>query len=227
VSNKKRREKVLSIIEKAKKEKRTALYFSESAEILSMYQIDTVEFFEASEKIKIPKNKFPVALKVDSDKVLHKTDKQGLVLGIENQKQLRDEFGKMEMNFPNSKFIVQPMAPKGTEIIIGIKRDENFGPVIVYGLGGIYTEVFKMVERLVPPLTLSQIESSILCGKLRFLFEKTRGQNEHDLEELAKIILGISVMSLEIPEIREFDINPLTIYNNKERANLLDVKIMI
>lgn len=229
IINKKRREKVLAIIEKAKSEKRKALYFSESVEIMNLYQVETVEFEEVSPEKKLLKTKisFPVVLKVDSDKIMHKTDKQGLVLNIANKKQLQEELQKMDFNFPKSKFIIQPMMEKGTEIIIGIKKDENFGPVVVYGLGGIYTEVFKMVERVVPPLTLSQIENSLMSGKLKFLFEVTRGQKEHNLEEIAKIILGIGSMALEIPEIREFDINPLTMYNNGKKALALDVKVMI
>lgn len=224
--NEKRRKKVLEIIEKAKSEKRQALYFSESAEVMAIYGIEAVDCFEAkdySDKLL----RYPVALKIDSDKILHKTDRNGLILDIKNKTELEEAISRMKINFPGSKFIIQSMAKKGTELIIGIKKDENFGPVIVYGLGGIYTEFLRVVDYLVPPSSLNQTEKSLTEGKIKFLFQGARGQKKYNQEEIANILMGISAMALEIPEIKEFDINPLVIYNNGEKAIALDIKIII
>jgi acetyltransferase len=224
--NQKRREKVLKIIEGAKSQHREALYFRESAKVMDLYGIETVESFDA-DNFQKEKLSYPVVLKIDSDKVLHKTDKGGLILGIENEENLTRAISQMKTSFPGSRFIIQPMTKSGAEIIVGIKRDENFGPVVVYGLGGIYTEILKTVDYVVPPLALSQIERSLEEGKIKFLFQGVRGQKKYDLQELSRILIGVSSMSLEIPEISEFDINPLIVYNNGNEALALDVKIII
>lgn len=237
IVNAKRKEKILTIIEEAKKDERAALYFSESARVMEMYGVNTADFREILAEDRPTAKKlsqlrfdglsFPVALKVDSDKVLHKTDKQGLILGLENEKDLGIAIKKMKLSFSGARLLIQPMAARGTELIIGVKRDQNFGPVVVYGLGGIYTEILHRIDYLVPPLALSQIENSLRNGKLGFLFAGARGQKEYNLEELAKVLQGIMLMSLEIPAIREFDINPILVYNNGKKALAVDVKIVI
>jgi hypothetical protein len=233
----KRKEKILAMIKEAEKDERTGLYFSESARVMEMYGVHTSNFREILAEDHSTAKKlsqlcsggisFPVVLKVDSDKVLHKTDKQGLILGLKNEKDLGSAIKKMNLGFPNARLLIQSMAERGTELIIGVKRDQNFGPVVVYGLGGIYTEILHRVDYLVPPLSISQIESSLRNGKLGFLFSGARGQKEYDAEELACVLQGIMFMSLEIPEIREFDINPLIVYNDSKKAVAVDVKIII
>lgn len=225
-----RRQKVIEIIQKAKAQKRSALYFKEAKEIMEMYQIAVIKYEEI-----LPKNTidlelgidFPVALKIDSDKILHKTDKQGLILDIKNHEQLKESVKKMETNFPKEPLIIQPMTQKGTELIIGIKQDATFGPVMVYGLGGIYTEVLHQINYLIPPLSLSQIENSLQQSQLGFLFQNTRGQKKYNLKELSEILLNISYLAVEVPEIKGFDMNPLFTYNNGKEAIAVDVKIII
>ena len=227
IINAKRRAKAVEIIQDARSEKRLALYFDEAEKIMDMYSINTAASFPADPEEKNTAVVFPAALKVDSDKILHKTDKKALILDIKNQDELDEAVKKMRLNFPGSRLIVQPMMGRGMEIIIGIKRDPIFGPVAVYGLGGIYAEFLKTVDYLMPPASISQVEESLSRGKLKFLFRETRGQKGYDLSGLARIILGISVMSLEIPEIKEFDINPLIIYNDGKEAVAVDVKVII
>ena len=216
--------KVRAIIEKAKAENRSALYFSEAKEVMKMYGIKTVECHEASSAAEV---KFPVVLKVDSDKVLHKTDKQGIILDIKNQEELVAAIEKMKNNFPGEKLIIQPMMTRQTELILGIKKDEIFGPVLVYGLGGIYTEVFKMVNFLISPLSIQEIEKELAKSKIRFLFSETRGQSPYSIKELADILLGLGNFSREIEEVKEFDVNPLLVYNDGKEAMAVDVKIII
>lgn len=237
VVNVKRKEKVAAMIKRTEKDGRTALYFSESARVMEMYGVNTADFQEilaedhpTAKKLSQWRSdglSFPIALKVDSDKVLHKTDKQGLILGIENEKELGIAIKKMKLNFPGARLLVQPMAARGTELIVGVKRDQDFGPVVVYGLGGIYTEILHQIDYLVPPLSIAQIEDSLKNGKLGFLFAGARGQKEYDAAELARVLQGIMFMSLEILEIREFDINPLIVYNDGKKAIAVDVKIII
>lgn len=225
--NNERKENVAKIIKKARTEGRKALYFSEAGEVMNLYGIKPVKCFEYGSNFNIDDIGFPVVVKIDSDKVLHKTEKKGLVLGIKNNDELESTAEEMENNFPGEKIIIQPMLLRQTELILGIKRDEIFGPIIAYGLGGIYTEIFKMVDFLVPTSDTEGIKKNILKSKIRFLFQETRGQKAYDIEELAGIISGIGQFALENKEIKEFDINPLLVYNNGEKAAAVDIKIII
>lgn len=237
IVNRKRKEKASGIIAKAKKENRGALYFQEAKELMDIYGVKTA----ACENIlpqdvptsvptpvsTLPKAVFPAVLKVDSDKVLHKTDKKGLVLDIKNKTELKKALDGMRFDFPGERLIIQPMAEKGMEIIIGIKHDSVFGPVVLYGLGGIYAEYLHLVDYLVPPLNVREIEESLDRGKLGFLFRGARGQKSFDIEEISKVLMGVSLMAVENPEIREFDINPMIIYNNGKSSLAVDVKVII
>jgi acetyltransferase len=223
--NEERISKIKTIIEKVKSENRGALYFSEAKVVMELYGIKTVECREA--EVNNLNVEFPVVLKVDSDKVLHKTDKQGLILNIKNQEELTAAITQMQNNFPGEKLIIQPMMARRTELILGIKKDEIFGPILVYGLGGIYTEVLKMVNFLVPPLAAEEIEKELMKSKISFLFSETRGQKPYSIKELANILLGLSNFAQEAEEIKEFDINPLLIYNDGKEAVAVDVKVII
>jgi len=223
-----RQKKVLAIIKKVQKEKRGALSFPEARKVMTMYGIKTPNVVNIAGGDELPDNiEFPVAMKVDSDKVLHKTDKQGVILNIKNQEELAQKYEQLMDNFPGEKFIIQPMLSIKTELIAGIKIDEIFGPIVVYGLGGIYTEVFKMVNFLISPVDINEVRDNILESKIKFLFEKTRGQSPYNIDEFAEILFGLSLLAREIVEIKELDINPLVVYNDGKKALAIDVKIII
>jgi acyl-CoA synthetase (NDP forming) len=218
-----RRAKAQVLITHARNQGRSALLFQEAAEVMKLYGINTVETF-AENSVDI---KFPVAVKVDSDKVLHKTDKQGLILGVKNPEELKIAVEKIKNNFPGENFIIQPMQSIKTELILGIKKDDIFGPIVVFGLGGIYTEVFKMVDFLVPPAGTAEIKKKLMESKVRFLFQETRGQKAYNLDEMAEILLGLQFLAQELTEIKELDINPLLVYNDGASGVAVDVKIII
>lgn len=218
---------VKEIISIAKKYGRTALLFAETVEIMKLYGVSVVDFVDARddmpEKIDFD---FPVVAKVDSDKTLHKTDKEGLILNIKNKQELESALERLRKNFPGENLIVQPMQEIKMELIIGIKHDANFGPVVVYGLGGIYTEVFKQVNFLIAPMNKEEIRKHLLGSNIGFLFRPTRGQKPLDADEMAEILHSVMALAMESEEILEFDINPLLVYNNK-KAVAVDVKIII
>ena len=134
---------------------------------------------------------------------------------------------KMENSFPGENIIIQPMLEIQAELILGIKKDAVFGPIIVCGLGGIYTEIFKTVEFFIPPMNTEEIKKRLAKSKLGFLFKETRGQKPYNIENLAGIILKLAQLAIEIREIKEFDINPLLIYNNGKETKAVDIKIII
>jgi acetate---CoA ligase (ADP-forming) len=226
--NPERKNKAFEIISKAKTENRNALDFQESKEIMTLYGLDSVDVLEYEENMDLGNIKFPAVLKVDSDKVLHKTDKNGIILDIKNPDELIKLARKMQNDFSGEKIIIQPMLPRQTELILGIKKDEIFGPVIVIGLGGIYTEIFKMIDFILPQTDIESIKAFLLTSRIGFLFKETRGQKSYDAEELARIVSGISNFALENnDDVAEFDINPLLIYNNTNGAIAVDIKIIL
>ncbi|EKD58606.1 MAG: hypothetical protein ACD_56C00090G0005 [uncultured bacterium] len=228
-----RKKNVAEIVAKAKKENRSALLFAEAAEIAKQYGIDSGDFWTiAKGGTNLPAggseiSKFPLVAKIDSDTVLHKSDRQGVILSIKNQAELSDAIAKLQQNFPGEQILIQPMQSKQIELILGIKVDEIFGPVIVYGLGGIYTEVFKMVNFMLAPMSLVEIKNHILESKIGFLFQGVRGQAVYDLEEFASILQGLMALATENRQLAGLDINPLFIYNDGRKASAVDIKIII
>jgi acetyltransferase len=214
------------VIRKTKLENRSVLYFREAKEIMDIYGISTVEFQEVNADKELAID-FPMAMKVDSEKVLHKTDKQGVILNIKNEDEFRIAYQKMNENFPKENIIIQPMQKIETELIVGIKKDETVGPVVVFGLGGIYTEVFKIVDFLIPPVTIPEIKEILLKSPIRFLFNETRGQKAYSIDSLSDVLFKISILAQDLNEIKEFDINPLLIYNDSRESIAVDVKIII
>jgi acetyltransferase len=216
------------IIAQARTQQRSALFFSEAAEVMQKYGINPVDCAEVLADRKIPQvAQYPVVIKVDSDKVLHKSDRQALVLNIKNAAELEIAAKKLMLDFPGECLVIQPMQDKQIEIILGIKQDSIFGPVIVFGLGGIYTEIFKMVNFMIPPMSPSSIKQQLLKSKISFLFAGARGQKVYDLEEFSKIISGLMEFALENKDVAEFDINPLFIFNDGRKASAVDIKIIL
>lgn len=225
--NKERQSRVVKIIARAKKDGRSALLFSEAAEIMKEYHIPVSDYWLASSLETITSEiVYPVAVKIDSADVLHKTEKKGVALWVANESELKKTISKMRADFLEGNIIVQPMAERGMELILGIKKDDLFGLVILYGLGGIYTEVFKTVEFLIPPESKDRIMEKLIDGKLGFLFKETRGQARYKLEELADILYNLQCLAQEIDSIKELDINPLFVYNNGKKFVAVDVKFI-
>ncbi|NTU66566.1 MAG: CoA-binding protein [Candidatus Moranbacteria bacterium] len=226
--NTERKEKALLVIRNAKHEGRNALFFSEAKEIMEMYGVrcsDAREIGPGEKEVLI--DFFPSVLKVDSDKVIHKTDKKGVVLDIENQESFDAAVNDLRREFYGAHLVAQPMLSKGMELIFGIKKDPIFGPIVICGLGGIYTEIFKMVDFFIPPFGEGEIKKLLMSGKTKFLFEETRGQKPYDIDEVVGIIKGIGDFSREVDEFSEFDINPLIVYNDGKAAVAVDVKIIL
>jgi len=222
--NSRRQAQASEIIGQVKAQGRGALLFQEAAEMMKLYGIGTVDFWTEAQLRAV---RFPAAVKVDSDKVLHKTDKKGLILNLKNQEELERAIAEIKQNFPGEKIVIQPMIADGTELILGIKKDEIFGPIVVAGLGGIYTEIFHAVDFIIPHSNKEEIKNILLQGKSGFLFRKTRGKIACDLEEIAQIVFNLQSLSLEVDQIKELDINPLISLGKDKKSLAVDVKIII
>lgn len=217
-----------NIIDKAIECNSKALLFGEAGDLMKEFSIPVVDFvnLSSSDELNEISFNFPVVLKVDSENVLHKTEKKGLILGIENMEELKKEVAEMRNNFQRENLIIQPMLKYEAELILGLKRDSVFGPVIVFGLGGIYTEVFRMVDFLILPLNKEEIKRKIEESKIGFLFRETRGKKVAVLDEFTELIFNFASLIEANEKIKEIDINPLLVTKGGE-LKAVDVKVIL
>lgn len=176
---------------------------------------------------------FPVVLKVASPNIMHKTDVGGVKVGLSSARQVRKGFldivEKVQTLMPGAHVYgveVQKMMPKGTELIVGMTRDIQFGPLIAFGLGGIYVNLMKDVSfRLAKGLTRREAEAMIYETKAAALLKGFRGQKQADIKAIVDILLRVAKLVLDFPNIVELDMNPVVAYD--KGAAVLDAKISI
>ncbi|MEM3356709.1 MAG: acetate--CoA ligase family protein, partial [Candidatus Bathyarchaeia archaeon] len=176
---------------------------------------------------------YPVVLKILSPQIVHKTDAGGVILDINNEAEVRNAFETIIKNVkaynPNAEILgvtVQPMIKKrGYEIILGAKKDPLFGPVILFGMGGVGVELFKDFALGIPPLNQTLVRRMMEETKVYQLLKGYRNVPPANMKLLEEIIVQFSQMLVDFPQIKEVDINPLFI-DDKE-AFALDARIVI
>jgi len=173
---------------------------------------------------------FPVAMKVASPDIIHKSDIVGVKIGLNNEgdakKAYEDIIKSARKKAPKAKLkgvYIQKMG-QGTEVIIGMKRDEQFGPVLMFGLGGIFVEVFKDISFRVLPIDKKQAIEMISEIKSSSILKGTRGKKPVNLDALASLLVKASKIA-EKKEIAEFDFNP--VIADEKRAVIADARIMV
>lgn len=164
---------------------------------------------------------FPVVLKDASPHILHKTEKKGVILSINNE----DELCKAMDDINAEEYIIQPMYKSGIEIIIGVKNDKDFGHVGLVGLGGLYTEILKDRSMRILPLDEDEVEEMLKELKAYKIIQGFRGKPPSDINYLKRIMVGVSRLIMENPHIEELDINPVILYKEGEGAVIVDAKI--
>lgn len=179
---------------------------------------------------------YPVVIKVDSPDIAHKSDAGMVRIGIEDEQQLRQTFRELtdKLNRINpgppqtpSHFIVQPMVKPGTEMILGLKRDQAFGPVILCGLGGIYVHILQDTVHRVAPFNQSQALDMISRLRAYPLLSGARGKTPVDLGFLATCLTLLSNVGCGTPELAELDINPLIMAANGKGGAVVDARIKV
>ena len=131
---------------------------------------------------------------------------------------------------PNARVwgvLVQEMAKKGREVLVGVSRDPQFGPLVGFGMGGIYVEVLKDVEFRLAPLSREEVAAQVRAIRSFPLLSGVRGEQPADLKVVEDIVLRVSQLVSDFPEIVEMDINPLVVYNHGEGAIVLDARIIL
>jgi acetyltransferase len=228
---------VAKMLARIKTEKRTYLPQTEALEIFAAYGLPIAEskLAKSEEEAVALANKigYPVVLKISSPAIVHKVDAGGVAVGIKDNVELSRAFRKImstaESLVGKDKIWgvdVQKMADKGIEIFIGSKRDPVFGPVIVFGLGGTYVEVFKDATFRVAPLRELSVRTMIETTKAGVILKGYRGQ-PGDIDKVAECIGRVSQLVMDFPEIEELDINPLIVYTSGNGARLVDGRIVL
>ena len=177
---------------------------------------------------------FPVVLKVVSDQILHKSDAGGVVLGLENQDEVKSAFNDIlaraaEFN-PEAEIkgvLVQKMAPGGSEVILGLNRYPVFGPLLMVGIGGIFVEVFQDVVFRLAPIGRNEARRMVRQIKGYRLFQGFRGRPPADIETIEKSLVCLSDLAVNHPEIIELDINPLLVHKRGDGATAADCRIIL
>ena len=228
--------KMYSILDEVKKEGRSILTEFESKRILKQIGVPVVETrlaMNQKEAVSISQRiGFPVVLKITSPDVVHKTDSGGVKLGLRNGSEVKKAYDeilrsveKKYRRAPIHGISVQKMAPPGTEVIVGTSKDPQFGPVIMFGLGGIFVEVLKDVSFRVIPVNRKDAQEMIREIKGFPLLQGYRGKEPVNIPALVEIILKISRFINENPQIREMELNPIFAYKNKALA--VDARIIL
>ena len=231
-----KKDKVKKILDKAKKEKRSALLEEEGQEILKAYGFP----LPASKLAKTKKEAistakkigFPVVLKIASPQIIHKSDAGGVKVNLKNAKDVENAFDTIIKNAKkyNKKadikgVLVVEMVKGGKEMIIGSKLEPGFGPVVMLGMGGIYVEVLKDVTFKLAPMTNIEADDMISSIKTKKILEGVRGEKPSDVKKLSECIQRLSQLVTDFNEIKELDMNPVLVMEKNKGCKVLDVRI--
>jgi len=175
---------------------------------------------------------YPVVLKVVSEEILHKTDAGGVILGIASESALRESYDRLASNIkkaiPNlrhMKVMVQKMIPANTELVLGAVRDKSFGPVVMFGMGGIYVEVLKKVGFRLTPIRHDEARNLVLETLPPALIKGVRGRSPINVDAVARLLVSLGSLMADHPQVEEVDFNPVLPYQDECVA--VDARIII
>ena len=231
------KEAVEAIFDKVKSEERDTLLGSEAYAVAEAYGIEAAPIKLATSPEQAgelaEEMDFPVVLKIASDKILHKSDIGGVKVGITSKEEAEEVYKEIIANakkahpdiIPNG-VEVQKMMDSGIEVLVGMIRDQQFGPMIAFGMGGVLVNLLEDVSfKLAKGLTSQEIADQIEDTKVVELLKGYRGEAPGDIEAVKAAIVRVARLTLDFPEISELDINPIFVY--EEGSSALDIKIKI
>ena len=230
--------KVKSIFENVRKNGRSNLLEEEGYEVLEAYGFPTPksilctteqECMSAATQIG-----YPLVMKIVSPDIIHKSDAGGVKVGIKTDDELKNSFKTITENALKYKsdakikgVLVQEMVKSAKETILGASQDPTFGPVIMFGLGGIYVEVLKDVVFRIVPIDEKEAINMVESIKTIKLLKGVRGEKSSDLKAIADSLQRLSQLVVDFPEIKEFDINPLLVLEEGKGARVVDARIIL
>jgi 4-hydroxybutyrate---CoA ligase (ADP-forming) len=230
------KDEVEELLRRVKDEARSVLLQEEGMKVLKAYgiPIPVSKIAKTQDEAVMMANNigFPVVIKISSPQILHKSDAGGVRVNIKTEQGVRDAFIQIAKNAkqynPNAEIkgiLVQEMITGGKETIIGSKQEPGFGPVVMFGMGGIYVQFLKDVVFRVAPITdleASNMISSIRTGQL---LHGVRGEKPSDIKKLAECIQRVSQLVTDFPQIKELDLNPVVVFEEGKECKVVDVRI--
>ncbi len=219
------------IIARAKGDGRNVLSATEVYDILAAYKIPLANWriagnVEEAEKA-ASEIGFPVVVKADSKTIVHKSDMGGVAVNLKDGDAVKSVVMEMEKKLAadDLKFFIQKYMPDGLEVILGAKAEEGLGHLIMFGMGGIYVEVFKDVVFDITPVSASEARDMISSIKMAPLLEGVRGEKGVDQKALVEIIQRLSQLVSDLDDIEEMDLNPVIAY--EDSVFVVDARISI
>jgi len=228
--------KSAEVISGAVKRGRVSLLEPEAYKVCNEYEINVPPFrvVDSVESAIASANRigYPVALKVVSEEILHKTDAGGVMLGIASDSALKGAYKQLASNVKKAapklsrmKVLVQKMIPSNTELVLGALRDKSFGPVVMFGMGGIYVEALKVVGFRLSPISLDDARKLILQTLPPALIKGVRGRGPMNVDSIAGVLVSLGKLLAEQPQIEEVDFNPVLPY--QDGCIAVDARIII
>ncbi len=230
------KKKVKKVFAKVKEEGRKNLLEEEGQEVLRAYGFPIPksilakkdkEAIQAAKKIG-----YPVVMKIVSPQIIHKSDAGGVKVGLKNSQEVRSAFKEIIKNAKKydkkaiiKGVLIQEMVKGGKETIIGSKLELGFGPVVMFGMGGIYVEVLKDVTFRLAPITDSEADEMISSIKTNKLLQGVRGEKPSDTKKLSECLQRISQFVSDFKEIKELDMNPVLVFEKGKGCKVVDVRI--
>lgn len=214
----------MKIIEKALKEGRTTLSEYESKRVLAEYQIPVTKELLVDDIRDLARaareTGYPVVLKGCSSEIAHKTEKGLIKVDIRNDGEARAAFEDImgNMNGKKDAVLVQEMVKGKRELVVGLTRDAQFGPCVMFGLGGIFTEILRDISFRTAPLERRDALDMMQEIKGHRILEPVRGMEAADLDTLAEILINMGRIGLENERVKEIDINPVIIAGSRPVA---------
>jgi acyl-CoA synthetase (NDP forming) len=167
---------------------------------------------------------YPLAVKVSSAKVLHKTEVGGLFLDVATPDELLRRYDQIMSRFPDADVLVESMEPKGPEVIVGVLHDKDFGPCIMFGMGGVMAELYKDVSFRRLPITKKDAEEMLGESKASAFFQGFRGFFA-DREAMLDLLLRVSSMAMEKRDMEQLDLNPVIL--REDGYVVVDAKMVL
>ncbi len=232
------RASVAALFERIRQEGRTAIGDAEAQDILKAYGITTPKSAVGAtpeEAVAICQEiGYPVVMKIASPDILHKSDVGGIIVGVKSDEEARAAFDTLIQRALAHKpdatiwgVQVQEMVTNAREVIIGMNRDPQFGPLMMFGLGGIYVEVLKDVVFRVAPMSRRQAEEMVASIRSYKLLTGVRGQAPADVDAVVETILRVAQLVTDFPDIAELDINPLLVREKGRGAVAVDMRLIL
>ena len=202
-------------------------------ELLRCYGLPTVPSVKVKKEGQLEKAAekvgYPLVLKVDSEKIVHKTEVGGVAVDLKDKKELFSSFKKMARKFAKHKpgYILQRYMAEGQEVIMGAKANEGLHPTIMFGLGGVFVEVLKDVQFRLAPLSQEDALEMIQSIKGFPILQGARGEKAVDVDKLVEILIRLSQLASDFPEIHEMDLNPVFALEKGNGAVVVDARLRI